>query len=450
MEVMKLDKRSKVILQENTYDKRSHIVSIIETGLNGLESYEDIPNGMFGSKAVIKSGNVTLNSDDLDFEFTVPFDDDLEANQVDITVYNLSDNTINNLKRTAEISIEAGYNEDIGVIFKGFIDNVKTGYDDVDKVTTITCWNCAGTETIENITYSENTKASAILKDLISKLKMPIAVFNVRRDWTYTDAVTVDGCLREEIKKYAEVCGISVYANNGSIYARYIKDGDNINFTVNEDTGLIGNPEHYTEEINAEDYVDEIDGYKCEMLLQHRITTGAIVNLSSREANGTFRVRKGEHSYSDGEALTTFEAIGNITSYKEEKESSSNNTKNATDNGKKVIEAGKKYIGTPYKYGGDSSSGMDCSHFVVRAFKNSGVSSKVTGYATAQELYNMSTKISVKNRKQGDIIFFNNGSSNHRGIYTSGEKMLHCYDGGGVKETPISYGGNLVGYGRLW
>ena len=69
MEVMKLDKRSKVILQENTYDKRSHIVSIIETGLNGLESYEDIPNGMFGSKAVIKSGNVTLNSDDLDFEW---------------------------------------------------------------------------------------------------------------------------------------------------------------------------------------------------------------------------------------------------------------------------------------------------------------------------------------------------------------------------------------------
>lgn len=443
--------RSKVIKTENITDRRSHIIKALETGLNSLEAYEDIPKGMFGSAAVIKSGSVTLNSDELDFEFTVPFDDDVEANEIEITVYNLSDNTVNNLKRTADITIEAGYKGDTGVIFKGFIDNVKTGYEDVDKVTTITCYNCAGTETVENITYSENTKASTILRDLIEKLGMPIAVFKVRRDWTYTDSVTVDGCIREEIKKYAEVCGISVYANNGSIYARYIKDGDNINFTVNEDTGLIGSPEHYTEEINAEDYVDVIDGYKVEMLLQHRITTGAIINLKSREANGTFRVRKGEHSYADGEAVTTFEAIGNINSYVDEEKAEKTKAKTAKSNGEKVIAAGKKYKGTPYKYGGNSSSGMDCSHFVVRAFLDSGVESKVTGYATAQGLYNMSTKISASNRQKGDIIFFNNGSDgNHIGIYTSGNKMLHCYSGGGVKETDISYGGNLVGYGRLW
>ncbi|MFR5772732.1 MAG: NlpC/P60 family protein [Lachnospirales bacterium] len=49
------------------------------------------------------------------------------------------------------------------------------------------------------------------------------------------------------------------------------------------------------------------------------------------------------------------------------------------------------------------------------------------------------------------MIFFNNGTKgNHIGIYTSGNKMLHCYKGGGVKETDISYGGHLVGYGRLW
>ena len=63
----------------------------------------------------------------------------------------------------------------------------------------------------------------------------------------------------------------------------------------------------------------------------------------------------------------------------------------------------------------------------------------------------MSTKVATKNRQKGDIIFFNNGTKgNHIGIYTSGNKMLHCYKGGGVKETDISYGGHLVGYGRLW
>ncbi|MCD8089934.1 MAG: hypothetical protein LUD81_04825, partial [Clostridiales bacterium] len=190
-----------------------------------------------------------------------------------------------------------------------YIENVKSGYDGVDRVTTLICYNIEGTETVEDITYSENTAASTILKDLISKIGMPIAVFSPRRDFTYTSSVTINGNLREEIKNYAEVCGISVYAVNGSIYARYLKDGDNINFTVNENTGLVESPEYFTETVTAEDYTDEIEGYEVTMLLQHRITTAAIVNLSSREENGVFRVREGEHTYADGEALTTFKAI---------------------------------------------------------------------------------------------------------------------------------------------
>lgn len=378
----------------------------------------------------------------------VPFDDDLEANQADITVYNLSDNTINNLKRDAEITIEAGYKDDTGVIFKGFIDNVKTGYDDVDKVTTITCLNCAGTETVENITYNENTKASTILMDLISKLSMPIAVFSPRRDWTYTDSVTVDGCIREEIKNYAEVCGISVYANNGSIYARYIKDGDNINFIVSEDTGLIGSPEHYTEEINAEDYVDVIDGYKCEMLLQHRITTAAIVNLKSRGVQGTFRVRKGEHTYADGEALTTFEAIGEVTSYIEEKEEDSKtSTKSASGSSNSIVNYAKKLTGTPYVWGGYSTNGFDCSGFVSYVMVNAGVSTKVTSRMTATALYNLSTKVTTP--EVGDIAYFDNGEYKHIGICIGNGNMIHCYSGKGVGITAISAGGSLVGYGRL-
>ena len=47
----------------------------------------------------------------------------------------------------------------------------------------------------------------------------------------------------ENIKKYAQVCGVSVYVNKGKIYARHIKDGDNINFTVQASTGMIGSPE---------------------------------------------------------------------------------------------------------------------------------------------------------------------------------------------------------------
>lgn len=447
---MTLDKRSRAILQQGINNKRSRLIRTDED-IRSLQNYEIIPDGMFGIKAIIKSGNVTISYDDLDFDYTIPFDDDTEPNEAEIVIYNLSDNTINNLKKGADISVEAGYKEDMGVIFKGYIKNVSTGWEDVDKVTTLTCTACKNDDTVINISYSANTKASYILKDLISKLGMPIAVFKTRRDWTYTDGVTVDGNLREEIKKYAEVCGISVYENNGSIYARFIKDGDNISFTVNEDTGLIGSPEYYTEEINAEDYVDEIDGYKVEMLLQHRITTAVIVNLSSRDVSGIFRVRKGEHRFSNAQATTYFEAVGNITSHTEEKESKSKSSKNsASDNGKKVVDYAKKLIGTPYVWGGTTVKGFDCSGFVSYVMLHCGVSTKVTQRATSTALYNMSTKVSAPGI--GDIAYFDNGETKHIGICAGNGKMINAYgpEGKGkVGITTISSGGNLIGYGRL-
>lgn len=443
---MTLDKRSRVILEQGINNKRSRLIKTSED-ISSLQNYEIIPDGMFGLKAVIKSGSVTISYDELDFDYTIPFDDDVEPNETEIVIYNLSDNTINNLKKSAEISIEAGYKDDIGVIYKGYIKSISTGWEDVDKLTTLICTTCNKDDTVINVSYSANTKASYILKNLIGKLGMPIAVFSVRRDWTYTDGVTVDGNLREEIKKYAEVCGISVYANNGSIYARYIKDGDNINFTVNEDTGLIGSPEHYTEEINAEDYVDEIDGYKIEMLLQHRITTAAIINLSSRSVSGTFRVRKGEHRFSDGQATTYFEAIGSITSHTKEKK---NKSKSNSKSGNKIVDYAKKLIGTPYVYGGATVKGFDCSGFVSYVMLHCGVKTKVKQRANSTALYNMSKKVSTPD--VGDIAYFDNGADKHIGICVGNGKMINAYgpEGKGkVGITTISSGGKLVGYGRL-
>lgn len=300
---------SRVISSNGKSDKLSHLVRAAKALSENIKSSGIEPDGVFGSTAVIKCGNVTVSSELLDLEFQVAFDDDMEANEAEIIVYNLSDATISKLVRKANISIEAGYKNDTGIIFSGFIDKICTKYDGADKITTINCLDDFTKKTLENVSFSEGVKASYILKSLLDKTGIPIAVFKVRRDHTYKDGQTVDGDLMENIKKYADVCGISVFANKGKIYARHIKDGDNIEFTVESDTGMIGSPEAFEMEITAEDFKETINGYRVQMLLQHRMTTAAIVNLSSRVAKGKFRVRSGIHTFNGSEAITEIEVF---------------------------------------------------------------------------------------------------------------------------------------------
>ncbi|MGI6014370.1 MAG: phage protein [Oscillospiraceae bacterium] len=293
--------RSIAVTQNHDESIRSALVKAFETW---EEPYDIKPDGVFGSMAVVKCGDVTISSETLDVEFDIPFDDDMEPNEAEIRVYNLSDSTIRQLKKDAVITVEAGYKGDTGVIFRGYISTVKTAYNGADKETAITAIDDIAEHTVESIAYAEYTKASYILKDLIDRTGIPVAVFKIRRDHTYEDSQTVDGDLFENIRTYAEVCGISVYVSRGKIYARYIKEGDNLNFDLSAETGMIDYPTAYTEEVTAEDYTDIIDGYEVEMLLQHRMCAGAIVKLTSRIANGTFRVCSGQHTFSSSDAVT--------------------------------------------------------------------------------------------------------------------------------------------------
>lgn len=307
---------SKFIIDGNN-NAKSRLIKAFTKGVESLESYEIKPNGVFGSEAKIICGDVTIKSSDLDLEFTVKFDDDMEANEAEIIIYNLSKNTIEQFANKKAISIVAGYKGDTGVVFSGYITKVKTKTEGADKKTTIKCLDDIKEHTISEITYAEGTAASYILKDLLKKTGIPIAVFKMRRDWTYEGEQKVDGDLMGNIKKFSEVCGVSTYVNKGKIYSRYIKEGDNLYFTLSENTGLIGSPEEYEEEknlvmqeANAEeekakvDYSETIKGYECEMLLQHRMSAGAIVTLKSLEANGTYRVCSGEHYFNSDECRT--------------------------------------------------------------------------------------------------------------------------------------------------
>lgn len=285
-------------------NKASKLIQAMK-GWNSSEFFVDPPKGVFGSEATIKCNGAVIKSSELDMEFDVPFDDDMEFDEAEVIIYNLNDTTRSRLKKGQKITIEAGFKGDTGVVFTGYIDKAETKHEGVDRKTTLKCLDRLTETELKEITYKAGTKASTILKDLLGKTGTPIAVFKPRWDYTFKDEQKVDGNLMSNIKVLAEICGISVFVSKGKIYARYLKEGDNLNFTVSEDTGMIGSPTEYEEENTAnENKTETIKGYEIETILQHRFRAGGIVKLTSRDANGQYRIRSGSHSFRSGEATS--------------------------------------------------------------------------------------------------------------------------------------------------
>ncbi|CAA6827035.1 MAG: Unknown protein [uncultured Thiotrichaceae bacterium] len=85
-----------------------------------------------------------------------------------------------------------------------------------------------------------------------------------------------------------------------------------------------------------------------------------------------------------------------------------------------------KNLGVPYRYGGTTSNGMDCSGLTQTVYKNSGISIPRT---TAQQR-DASRTIHISRLLPGDLIFFKTSAkSNHVGIYIGDRKFIHASTG---------------------
>lgn len=304
-----MENRSKVVMTERKNQHQSRLAKSIQS-ISNLKDYSIKPDGVWGSKAIIRFPNTTIDSDEIDLEFNIPFDDNLEANEGEIIIYNLSDETIKQLKAKARTRIIAGYVGDTGVIFDGYITKKAVEREGADKRIILKVIDDIGEKKSLNRSYAGGVTAKYILKDLLNEVGIPIAVFKVKRDWTYENDVTIDEPLESAIEKYAEVCGVSAFTSCGKLYCCELKDvARDGYFNVSEETGMIGSPTPYEETNTSEDYEDVIEGYDIDMLLQYRMAAGAKIKLRSKQYNGEFYVRSGEHVFNESECVTRIKVM---------------------------------------------------------------------------------------------------------------------------------------------
>lgn len=106
-----------------------------------------------------------------------------------------------------------------------------------------------------------------------------------------------------------------------------------------------------------------------------------------------------------------------------------------------VVNTAKSFRGTPYRYGGTTRSGMDCSALVYLSFQSAGLTLPRASAAQSK----VGKKVSVHNLKKGDVIFFATGKRrrkvNHAGIVTSARRgniqFIHSSTSLGVTEDNV-------------
>ena len=191
----------------------SRLITALNLALSSENLSPPVPDGQFGFSAVVETDKTILSSKEFDFEFDIPFDDDTVPNEAEIKIYNLSQQTLNNFRKGNTLTITAGYGADTGIVLNGRISSVKTKHSGVDKITTVYVLDNADYEDLDIVeqTFTSGTTASYILKTLLKKLNLNIAVFEIQRDHKYDKDESVKGSITEAIKKYADICGVVVY-----------------------------------------------------------------------------------------------------------------------------------------------------------------------------------------------------------------------------------------------
>ena len=92
-----------------------------------------------------------------------------------------------------------------------------------------------------------------------------------------------------------------------------------------------------------------------------------------------------------------------------------------------VVGLSKRYLGAPYRWGGRSPNGFDCSGFLNYIFEQTGIDLPRTTFA----MFTAGTPVPNDQLQAGDVLFFQTVSAgpSHAGVYLGDGRFIHVSSG---------------------
>lgn len=239
------------------------------------------------------------------FEVETTLDITNSSNIAKVTIYNLDNNTVKQLVRGAEIEIQAGYGNKLGVVYNGMIEKVEGKKENNHVKYTIICstYNDEYKETKIDLKVAKNYKASAVINVLISKLdRLKLGKIELGEDIQYKDGKTMHNNLKNILTQIAKDTKSIFYNSNGKLYFQKANVFNRGTFTLDKEYIL--------------DITPNENGYTVKSVFSSNITEGMKFNanfkddISNIEVSGSFPVVKVKHNLTlKNDFYTEFEIL---------------------------------------------------------------------------------------------------------------------------------------------
>ena len=254
------------------------------------------------------------------FEFEVPFYDSDQLATASFTVNNLSATSRAGIQKNQVVILNAGYEDDMGVIFVGQVSGVSHKQSGVEWQTKITATAALNQwlNTYINKTYMENSKAEDIVRDLLNVFGLEVGVFQLVENVVYPRGRVCCGRLKDVLTEIVvNECKSRLLIRSNQIIINNPADGVTKGYLLTPQSGLlmasddsdntdITSPQ--TAGASAEEKAAEEKTWKRQCLLNYRLGPGDQIQIQSGNLNGKYQIVSGKHKGSPtGKWITEIE-----------------------------------------------------------------------------------------------------------------------------------------------